>query len=267
MTENRVNKFFKFGLVLATLCTFAGAVFAAPPDVASENRPIDARVVRVKTDGLVDLHIRQGSPASLTVRGDPRWLERTSTVQNGDTLSIDTEVRSNKLSERFISREMAGLRVELTLPQLREVWSESLGTTIVSGFSGDELDLTLDGAGSMNVNCNVKRLTANLGGLGSMMISGLNADGVELNLRGAGGITLLGRSKWLKADLGGLGGLNAQQFTADNVTIDVSGLGNASITARQNANLSLSGMGSVTVYGKPLNHKVSIDGLGKVSWK
>jgi hypothetical protein len=80
-------------------------------------------------------------------------------------------------------------------------------------------------------------------------------------------LTLHGRSKWLKADLGGLGGLFAQQFHADNVNVDLSGLGNATVNARQNATLNLSGLGSVTVYGKPRNRNVSVDGLGKVSWK
>jgi hypothetical protein len=258
--------FFKFGLLLATICSFVENASAAS-DVASETRPIDAKVVRVKLDGLVDLRIRQGTPATLTLRGDPRWLERTTTVQDGDTISIDTEVHNARLHDRFELHDMAGLRIELTLPQLREVWSESLGSTEVSGFSGDELELTLDGAGSMNVMCNYKRVTANLGGIGSMNIHGLNAEGIELNLRGAGAVNLAGRSKWLKADLGGLGGLNAQQFSVENVDLDLSGLGNATVTAHQNAILNLSGMGSVTVYGKPPNRKVAIDGLGKVSWK
>jgi hypothetical protein len=100
-----------------------------------------------------------------------------------------------------------------------------------------------------------------------MHINGLNAEGIDLHLSGAGYVTLNGRSKWLKADLGGLGGLDAQQFAADSVNVDLSGLGNATVTAHQNATLNLSGMGSVTVYGKPANRKVSIDGLGKVSWK
>ena len=47
----------------------------------------------------------------------------------------------------------------------------------------------------------------------------------------------------------------------------MSGLGNASVLARQNAVLNLSGLGSVTVYGKPPRRTVSVDGLGKVSWK
>jgi hypothetical protein len=266
MTENRVNKFFKFGLLLASICSFAGKASAAT-DTASETRPIDARVVRVKLDGLVDLHIHQGSPATLTLRGDPRWLERTSTVQEGDTLSIDTEQRKARTPGHFVLHDMAAMRVELTLPQLREVRSDSLGSTEVAGFSGDELELTLDGAGSMNVACDYKRVTANLGGIGSMNIRGLNAEGIELNVRGAGAVNLAGRGKWLKADLGGLGGLNAQQFVVENVNLDLSGLGNAIVTAHQNAILSLSGMGSVTVFGKPLNRKVAIEGLGKVSWK
>ena len=108
---------------------------------------------------------------------------------------------------------------------------------------------------------------ASLGGIGSMEMQGLNGEGVELNLQGAGYISLAGRAKWLKADLGGLGNLDAQQCNADSVDIDLSGLGNARVTARQNANLNLSGMGSVTVYGKPQNRKVAVDGLGKVSWK
>eukprot|EP01034_Spumella_vulgaris_P024702 gene24702-31077_t len=71
----------------------------------------------------------------------------------------------------------------------------------------------------------------------------------------------------LKATLGGLGGLNAQQFQADSVRLELSGLGNATVTARENATLNLSGLGSVTVFGKPANRNVSVDGLGKVSWK
>jgi hypothetical protein len=255
-----MNKFFKLCLVPAALCTFVGLAQAAA-ETSTETRAIDARVVRVKLDGMVELRVRQGSTPNLVLTGDPRWIEKTTTLQSGDTLNIGTEGRFGRPDRMF------PVHAELTLPALREITSESLGTTDVSGFSGDELELTLDGAGSMKVWCNYKMVTANLGGIGSMHIAGLNAEGIDLRLSGAGYVTLNGRGKWLKADLGGLGGLDAQQFAADNVNVDLSGLGNATVTAHQNAALNLSGMGSVTVYGKPANRKVSIDGLGKVSWK
>lgn len=230
-----------------------------PNEVASETRPVDARVVRVHLEGVVDLRIRQGAPARLVLRGEPRWLAKTTSAQDGDTLNIDTEVHGRV--------QLGNLHAELVLPALREVSSDGLGAADIAGFTGEELVLNLGGAGSMRVSASYRIVRATLGGIGSLNLQGLNGEGVDVNLQGAGVVTLGGRTRWLKADLGGLGNLDAQQLAADVVTIDLSGLGNASVTARQNANLDLSGLGSVTVYGKPLNRKVTIDGLGKVKWK
>ena len=255
-----MNKYLSAGVAAMA---FSGlvATAAAADENATETRTIDARVTRVKLDGVIDLKLRQGAVATLVITGDKKWLAKTTTVQSGDTLNIDTEMGRVKVHNHV------GIRAELTLPQLREVSSESVGWTDISGFSGDELELSLDGAGSMKVACNYRIVTATLGGVGSMNIAGVNSDGIDLNLRGAGYVTLTGKSKWLKASLGGLGGLDAEKFNADSVTLELSGLGNATVTARQSANLNLSGLGSVTVYGKPLNRSVSVDGLGKVSWK
>ncbi|MFC5479351.1 GIN domain-containing protein [Massilia suwonensis] len=255
-----MNKFWKFGLAALGLLALMRLATAAP-ESTSETRPLDARVVRVKIDGVVDLRVRQGSPASLVLSGDPRWIAQMTTMQSGDTVVIGTEMHEMRMGRKN------GVRADLVLPNLREVSSESVGMTDISGFKGEELELSLDGAGSMNVNADFRVISASLGGVGSMKLAGLNAERITLDLQGAGYVTLAGRSKSLKAELGGLGGLDAQQFAADSVTLELSGLGNATITANQSANLNLSGMGSVTVYGKPLNRRVSVDGLGKVSWK
>lgn len=258
-----MSKYLNVGVVIAAFFAFIGNAFAAAAadDVVTESRPVDARAVRVKLDGVIDLKLRQGPVPHLVITGDKRWLEKTTVVQHGDTINIGTEMRGFKLHRH------SSVRAELTLPNLREVSSESVGWTEIRGFSGDELDLSLEGAGSMKVSCSYRIVTASLGGVGSMNIEGVDSEGIDLNLRGAGFVTLHGRSKWLKATLGGLGGLDAQHFQVDTVNLELSGLGNASVTARENANLNLSGMGSVTVYGKPLNRSVSVDGLGKVSWK
>jgi len=235
------------------------AAALAAPEVVNETRAVDARVVRVRLEGAVDVRIRQGGTPGLTLSGDPRWLARTTTVQEGDTLNIGTGDQGRV--------RLGGLHAELILPALRELVSESLGSAEVSGFSGDQLALSLDGAGSMRVSGNYRIVSASLGGVGSMQLQGLNGEGVDLNLQGAGFVMLSGRAKWLKADLGGVGNLDARNFNAESVNIDLSGLGNASVTARQSASLNLSGLGSVTVYGKPQNRKVAVDGLGNVSWK
>ncbi len=252
-----MKKPFPFACLITTLWLMAGAVLA---DDASQTPAIDARVVRVRLDGIIDLRVRQGAMPSLRIFGDGRYLGQVTAVQTGDTLELDSSGHGVKLGR-------AAMRADLVLPNLREVVSEGMGTTEITGFSGDALDITLDGAGSMKIVSDYKRLRANLGGAGSMHLWVTDNDSVDLDLGGAGYVTIGGRSKLLRASLNGLGGLNAQQFQADSVDIDLSGLGNATVNARTNANLNLSGLGSVTVYGKPLNRNVSVDGLGKVSWK
>lgn len=253
-----MNKMFALGATAAGLCGVLGFAQAAP-EVTSETRPVDVKVVRVQLDGAINLTIRQGTPPMLKLDGDPRSLAQTTTRQHGDTLSIDSDVHGRA--------RINALHAELIVPMLRAVTSDGLGSTNIANFSGgDELTLTLDGAGSMKVVSSHRLVRANLGGIGSMDL-GLNSERVELNLQGAGFLMLSGRAKSLKADLGGLGNLDSQQCTVDNVEVDLSGLGNASVTARQSVDLNLSGLGSVTVYGKPQNRKVAVDGLGKVSWK
>ncbi|HJU99961.1 MAG TPA: DUF2807 domain-containing protein [Burkholderiaceae bacterium] len=254
-----MRKLLPFSLLLAAFCTLLGRAQAAD-DYVTESRPIDGRVVRVLLDGVLDLKLTHGAQPSLTIVAERRAMARITAVQTGDTLHLDTEGHGVKLNR-------SGARVELVLPALRQVVSEGVGTTEVNGFMGDELELTLDGAGSMKVAGDYKKVKANLGGVGSMHLWLSENELVELDMHGAGYVTLGGRSKLLRASLGGLGGLNAQQCQADAVNVDLSGLGNATVTARNDATLNLSGLGSVTVYGKPANRNVSVDGLGKVSWK
>jgi len=258
-----MNHLIKLGAALALLGASIGIADAAP-DTGTETRAIDARVVRVKLEGVGDLKIRQGTTPSLILTGDARLLSRTTTLQRGDTLQIETEGRNSG----FSFGRSSSLQAELVLPNLRAVSSESVGSTTVSGFAGDTLDINLDGAGSMYVSSSdYRNIKASLGGVGNLRIQGVDSETVDLSLGGAGYVTLSGRSKNLRAELGGLGGLDAQSWTVEAVTLALSGLGNATVNARSSANLSLSGMGSVTVFGKPANRKVALDGLGKVNWK
>jgi hypothetical protein len=252
-----MTKLFQFGLLFAALCTLFARASAAEE---SETRvvTIDARV---KLDGVIDVKMRQGDTPSLRIIGDKRDMDKLNAAQTGDTLYLDTD------NGRGVKVGRSSARAELILPNLRQVICEGVGTTDISGFSGDELELTMDGAGNMKAVIDYKVLKANLGGVGKMHLLVGENESVELDLRGAGYITLGGRSKLLKATLGGLGGLNAQQFQAESVNVDLSGLGNATVHAKANATLNLSGLGSVIVYGKPLNRNVTVDGLGKVSWK
>lgn len=252
-----MNKFFTATMMTAVMLTAGGA--AQADEIITEARTVEGRPVKVVLDGIVDLKLKQGAPA-LVVSGDKRYLQKITVTQNGDTIRIGTE------SMRGIHFGSRNLKAELSLPQLRELVSAGVGSAEVRGFDGDEVRLSLEGAGAVNMASRFKKVDARLTGVGSMTVSDTQADVVDLNLKGAGQIAISGQSKQLFAKLGGIGSLDAKQLHSESVDADMTGLGSATFNAKTSANLRLSGMGSATVYGKPVNRQSTARGLGSVSW-
>jgi len=234
---------------------------AAADDTVRENRSVDAGATRVHQGGVVHLVLHQGATPSLVLSGDRADLAKVTTVQRGDTLTIGMQD-----NVRF-SGHHPEIRADLTLPQLQEFVSNGVGPSEVSGFTGERLSVSLDGAGAVQLSGQYRDVDAHLGGVGSLTLNPGKMDKMELHLGGAGQITVTGQTKLLRAHLGGVGGLEAKQLQADTVELDMSGLGGASVYAKTAANVSLSGMGSATVYGKPGTRNATTSGFGKVSWQ
>jgi hypothetical protein len=126
-----------------------GANAAWADDIVRENRPVDAKVSKIHLGGIIRLNVRQGPTASLVVSGDRRYVSKITTTQRGDTLLIDTENNNNT---HFGNNKGNELRADLTVPNLQEFVSEGVGSSEVSGFSGDRLVVSLDGAGAVKVS-------------------------------------------------------------------------------------------------------------------
>jgi hypothetical protein len=254
-----MNKLLGTTLMATALTLGAGAAAA---DVVREARAVDARITRVKLDGVVDLVMRQGATPSLVISGQRADVARVTTRQQGETLEIDTERRNN-----YTHGHSPKLRAELVVPNLAEFVSEGVGASTVSGFSGDKIVLALDGAGAVTLNGSYRNVDARLGGVGRLSIDAVKAERMDLALRGAGQLAVTGQTRALRATLAGVGSLDAEKLRADTVDLDMSGLGGATVYASAAASLNLSGMGSATVYGKPAQRNATTDGMGKVSWR
>jgi hypothetical protein len=242
---------------LATTLSLAG--HAQADDSVRETRTIDANVSKIHLGGVIRLALHQGPP-SLVVSGDRRYVSKITTVQRGDTLTIDMENNTHLQGK-------ANLRADLTVPNLQEFVSEGIGESEVTGFRGDKLVLSLDGAGSVRFDGQYRDVDARLGGIGGLTLNPGQAERIEVHLGGTGHITVSGQTKVLRAHLGGVGGLDAQQLRAETVDLDMSGLGSANVYAKTAANVNLSGMGSATVWGKPATRNATTSGFGKVSWQ
>lgn len=249
-------------LLAITLSVTTGNAFAQQQ--SSENRTVDARITKIKLGGVIDLKIKQGAVATLVIAGDARFVPKVVTTQQGDTLQIDIE---RERHFHFGKENKEQLRAELTLPNLSELVSQGVGAAEISGFTGQQVRLSLDGAGTLVMTSRYRAVDARLGGVGSMTLNTADTDKVELSLRGAGRIEVNGSTKQLTGRLGGVGSLEAGELRADNVDLKLTGLGSATVYAKTNANLTLTGLGSATVYGKPANRRSTATGLGSVSWE
>lgn len=255
-----MNKIIGAVLVAASLGATATAAYAG--EKVNEARSIDARVVKIKLNGVVNLIVRQGSTPTLTVYGEKGDMAKVRTEQRGDTLVIDSDERNIF----FGKSNKHDIRAELTLPNMNEFNSQGVGSTEVTGFTGDKIRIVLDGAGAIKVTSHYKNIDARLGGVGAITLNAGDTDTVDLSMRGAGHIEINGQSKLLRANLGGVGSLDAQQLRSDAVDLDMTGLGGATVYAKNSATLNLTGLGSADVYGKPASRNTNARGLGSVTW-
>lgn len=224
----------------------------------SETRTVGADVAVIEMDGPVDITVKQGSTPSMIVVGEENLIPLVKTEQHGDKLTID-------LKDAFF-RLHRPLRVDLTLPSLRELTSRGSGDSIVSGFKGDQLKLSIHGSGDIRVNGAYQHVSANTMGSGDMDLALGDTIDVDFNIMGSGGITTSGTSKSLVAHLMGSGDLGADEMMADSVKVDVMGSGDSNVYAKQVAILDVKGSGDINVHGNPVRREVNRMGSGDINW-
>jgi hypothetical protein len=226
--------------------------------VGDETRPVTRQVRAVELSGPIDLTLRYGAEPSLVVRGEQRLLANVETSQTGRVLHIGTR--------GIVLRHRQPIEVELTLPALERVGVDGSGDTRINGFSGERIELELNGSGSVDFNGRFRHARAVVHGTGELTLDAGNGDSVEAELTGSGTITLAGAARNFKAMSNGSGTLDAQRLRAEEVQVRQTGSGNASVTAHATVAAAVSGSGDVDVYGNPPTRSISRTGSGDVNF-
>ncbi|MDB5908477.1 MAG: hypothetical protein JWP34_2591 [Massilia sp.] len=228
--------------------------------VESETRGIGKAVRAIDLSGPIDLTLRQGAVPSLVVRGEQRMLGKVDTTTGNDgTLQIGTS--------GMLLYHRQPLQVTLVLPSIEEISVRGSGDSTINGFSGERIELTLNGSGNVKFNGRFKEVEARLQGSGQLEMNGGSSDTVDAGVLGSGKMTVVGSTRQFTALETGSGELNARHLSADDVTLQVMGSGDAAITARKTASVTIRGSGDVVVYGGPAERNISRNGSGEVTFK
>lgn len=254
-----------FGLlVLALFLIGLGTSVLRSQNIAQLRRTLDTQVRSVDKDvrevelsGPIELELRRGDKATLTVKGEQRLLGNVATRVDGDTLHIGIQ--------GMLLHHRNPLRVVLVLPALDRLELHTNRAATVTGFWGQRVELELGGGGTLQFTGRYKDLQCTLHS-GRMSVDTDNADRIVVQHAGNGNLTLAGMTHHLEVEQAGSGKLDAEHLSADDTSVELSGSGYASVSAHERARITVDGNGTVQVYGNPATRTVTREGPGEVTF-
>lgn len=186
------------------------------------------------------VHITQGSPQKVELRGSEDVLEE-----------IETEVRGEKL---IIKHEGSGwfnwsddddLEVYITMANIEGLSVSSSGKIYGENkFKTGNVDLSVSGSGKIEAS--------------------LDAEDMDLSISGSGKIELDGTASNIEASISGSGNVDAEDLRARAFKVHISGSGSCKIYAEESIDARVSGSGSVYYKGDPKNVNSSTSGSGRI---
>ncbi len=227
--------------------------------VGSETRVLARGIEVVTLSGPIDLTLRYGPTASLTVKGEERLLGNIDTFQQANVLHIATK--------GMVLRHRQPLQAVLVLPALTRLIVDGSGDSVITGLSGDAISLMLTGSGSVRFNGRYQRVDAAVRGSGDLELNTGNSEEVTLLQESSGNITALGSVRKLAIKKDGSGELDARHLRADAVTLRQTGSGDTVVLARSTVAIEMTGSGDVRVRGGPRVQSVSRTGSGEVTFR
>lgn len=173
----------------------------------------------INAHGPVSLVVEVGKAHSIRVEGSQKFIDRVTTeVVNGE-LRLGYKEKNGNVNIKDEER------VVVTLPELTHFTGEGAGLVVLNKVRGERFDVDYRGAGSLQMNGQVRQLR-------------LTAEGV--------------------------GEVDAKDLVAQDADVRFRGIGAVSVHAKNRLQAEVQGMGELTYYGNPRTLSKSVSGIGSV---
>jgi hypothetical protein len=189
----------------------------------------------VKVSGAFDVYLRSTDKQAFTIETDSN-LHSVIKTEVIDSVLIIENTKTILTSDE--------LKLIIGCPDLKSV--NFSGATDISGDTAliyKSLNLSISGAGKINLDLQTELINANVSGGANIMFSG-KTNNLEVSISGAGKVS-------------------ADKLVSKNAKIEISGIGEAQLNVTDQLNAIISGLGKVEYIGDPKVNQ-SISGGGKV---
>lgn len=207
----------------------AALLLGAVPATAAERTVAVTNFDRVRIDGPFAVTLTTRASPNAIVSGDPRALDMVSVTFDGGTLIV----RRNAAAAERAPKNVPAPTVTLSTRDLRTVAVIGAGQFTVNGpVAAQRVDLTVTGAGSITAPA-------------------LTADQLVATLIGTGQLNLGGTARSARLLANGAGEITAEGLVANEAIVRTDGSTAVTVTARYTATATSTGLGPITILGKP----------------
>lgn len=192
---------------------------------------------RIDISGHFDIYLKKGEKAELRVDAREMDLDEIITKVSGSTLRIGSTRRNFRDGQKGI--------IYITFVSVRDIDMSGAGKIISeSVIQGDDLKIELSGAGSIEVEVDVKNF--------------------DVSLSGAGNVEVTGKSQKAEINISGAGNFRGFKLISKDVEVSMSGVGKAQVYATEILDAEANGVGSIRYRGEPTKVRVKSGFLGSV---
>jgi hypothetical protein len=210
------------------------------PSALAGQAPVASRTVsvgsfdRIRVEGPFEVRVTIGSPRATIVgsRGDDSVVVRV----DGTTLSVRKS--TGGWGEQPRGGGASGpVVVTLSTPALTSASVAAGGRLTIAKMRGMRVDVTVSGNGSL-------------------ALAAADTDQLNATLIGTGQMTLAGRAARARLITSGPGAIDASALAVNDLTVHLDGVGETKAAARYTAQVTNTGLGTVTIAG---NAKCRVD--------
>ncbi len=195
----------------------------------------------VKVGGAFKVVLSQTGKHRLVVEAEEDLLDKVRTEVKGDVLHIEM-----KWDWSWKDRDKITVYVEFEDLESLEV-SGAADITAKTPIEANDLDISVSGAGDIDLEVNAKTM--------------------EVTVSGAGDVSVSGSTDRQKIRLSGAGSYKAQHLKSNYAHAKASGAGSIVVNVSEEIEAYASGAGSVKYYGDPAKEKSNASGAGSISKK
>lgn len=243
----------------------SGTLIQGDSRLVEQARPVEqAQALEVVNEAMIglDLTVRVGADAALSVSADGNLLPMIRTEMHGTTLKIwvDGNVRSRQR-----------IKVVYSARQLERLVARGSGTVTVSALNGDALELVNFGSMDISLSGKLNRLKVDNSGSGTVDASAVSSAHTTVRMNGAGkvdcgrlaGGTLnvavngsgnfiaAGSVRELDATVNGSGRIDVARLASEVAALSSNGAGSITAAVTRTVRPQTTGAGSIRIQGAP----------------